>query len=249
MFFRRRLALKNPPQPVIECFVRHCSYSSASAHKKRPVYYSKEGCYRNLLATSDARVHFTHFLDNAIPCTLKSEHFLKGSAIEIQEGTEAGSFLKMIEYVGKLDLHSDTIVYFLEDDYLHKPGWVDILFEGFSLSADYITLYDHRDKYTMYPKLLSKIFVTPSCHWRTTPSTTNTYAMRFSTLIEDFSFHRRFSLGRKVTADHNKFIFLRKKGRALLSPMPGWSTHADPEHLSPCIDWKPYFEGGALCTR
>lgn len=243
-FFRRTTAINNPPQPQIEVFVRHCTYSSVSAHKKRPFSFSKEGCYRNLLSTADARVHFTHFLDVANG----GEHFLK-KAIEISEGTEAGSFLRMLDYVEKLDLHPDTIVYFLEDDYLHKPGWVNILFEGFSLNADYVTLYDHRDKYTMYPKLQSKIYATASCHWRTTPSTTNTYAMRFSKLLEDFSIHRRFSIGRKVTADHNKFCFLGKKGRALISSIPGWSTHADPEFASPCIDWEPYFQGGVLCNQ
>ncbi len=242
--FKWKPVLKGPLQQVIEVFVRHCVHSSLSAHKKRPREFSKEVCYQNLIQTSDERVHLTHFLD-----IRDGDHFLKGKAIHIQEGTESGSFLRMLEYVEKLDLHPDTIVYFLEDDYLHRPGWIDVLFEGFSLAADYVTLYDHKDKYTMYPKLFSKIFITPSCHWRTTPSTTNTYAMRFSTLKQDSSAHRSFSLGRKVTADHNKFCFLGKKGRTLISPMPGWSTHADPEFLSPCIDWEQFFDGGVLCKH
>ncbi len=245
IFFRKKPTPKKPPEPVIEVFVRHCTYSSISANKKRPLHFSKEVCHRNLLSTADSRVSFTYFLDTAT----EGDHFLKGKAIEIREGTESGSFLNMLEFVKNLDLSPDTIVYFLEDDYIHRPGWVDILFEGFSLPVDYVTLYDHRDKYTAYPKLQSKIFTTPSCHWRTTPSTTNTYAMRFSTLKEDFEIHRRFSLARKVTADHDKFCFLGKKGRGLISPMPGWSTHADPEHLSPCIPWESILERSHLCTH
>lgn len=233
MFFFRRKNFKGPPQPIIEVFVRHCNYSAASAHKKRPENFSREACHRNLLSTKDARVHLTYFLDIA----REGDHFIQPEAIQIQEGTEAGSFLKMLEYVAKLDLHPDTIIYFLEDDYLHRPGWVDILFEGFLTDADYVTLYDHRDKYTHYPKLKSKILITPSCHWRTTPSTTNTYAMRFSTLKQDLSIHRRFSLGRKITADHDKFCFLEKRGAVLISSIPGWSTHLDIEFISPCIDW------------
>jgi glycosyltransferase involved in cell wall biosynthesis len=228
MFFRKRQVPKSPPQPIVEVFVRHATYSSASAHKKRPPHFSREACHRNLLATAKDRAH-------------GGDHFLKGKAIEIQEGSEARSFLRQLNFVKDLPLHPDTIVYFLEDDYLHRPGWVDVLFEGFSLGADYVTLYDHRDKYTMYPKLRSQIFATPSCHWRTTPSTTNTYAMRFSTLLEDFLIHRRFSLARNITADHDKFCFLGKKGRVLISSMPGFSTHADPEFVSPCIDWEPYY--------
>ncbi len=232
--FKWKALPKLAVEPVVEVFVRHCNYSSASAHKKRPMGFSKEACHQNLLETAlSDQVRFTYFLDVA----KEGEHFLKGKAIEMREGTEAGSFLRMLEYVEKLDLRPDTIVYFLEDDYLHQPGWVNVLFEGFSLDADYVTLYDHADKYTSYPKLFSKIFITPSCHWRTTPSTTNTYAMRFRTLKADYEAHRRFSLGRKVSADHDKFCFLTKKGRVLISSMPGFSTHAEPEYFSPCIDW------------
>ncbi len=229
---------KGPPQPKIEVFVRHAVYSSVSAHKKRLPGFTREACHRNLLKTADSRINFTFFLDTATP----GDHFIKDSAIQTQEGTEAGSFLRMLDHVEKLDLHPNTIVYFLEDDYLHRPGWVDILFEGFSLEADYVTLYDHQDKYTMYPKLTSQIFATKSCHWRVTPSTTNTYAMKFRTLIESMAIHRRFSEGRKISADHDKFCCLGKKGAKLISSMPGWSTHVDPEHISPCIDWEPFLK-------
>lgn len=239
MFFRRKKQLlPHPPEPIIYCFVRHATYSSASNHKKRPANFSHEACHENLLATSDSRVKFTYLLD-----ALKDQdHFIKSKAIPIKEGIEAGSFLRLIEHVKTLDLAPNTIIYFLEDDYVHREGWVDALFEAFSLETDYVTLYDHSDKYTAYPNLQSKLFVTKSCHWRSTPSTTNTYAMRFSTLKEDISIHRRFSLNRKVSADHDKFVFLEKKGRTLISAVPGFSTHADPEFLSPCIDWSNYFK-------
>ena len=58
-------------------------------------------------------------------------------------------------------MHDQTIVYFLEDDYLHRAGWADILLEAFTLDqADYVTLFDHQDKYTapMYENLQSRIF-------------------------------------------------------------------------------------------
>lgn len=230
MIFFKKKYRKGPPQPTIEVFVRHCLFSDASAHKQRPPSFSHEACHHNLIQTSDERVRFTYFLDTA----RKGTHFIqKEPHIEICEGTEAGSFLRMIERVESLDLHPDTIVYFLEDDYLHKPGWIDVLLEGFSLPADYVTLYDHRDKYVDYPKLTSQIFVTPSCHWRTTPSTTNTFATRFGTFVQDRSIHRRFSLNRKITADHDKFCCLVRKGAMLISSIPGWSTHAEPDYFSP----------------
>jgi hypothetical protein len=229
MFFWKRKTPWIPPQPLIHVFVRYCNYSSVSFHKKRPCWFSKEACHRNLLETSDERVKFTYFLDTASV----GDHFIQGQAIEIKEGTEAGSFLRMLDFVEKLPLHPETIIYFLEDDYLHAKGWVDVLFEGFSLDADYVTLYDHKDKYLNYPTLRSQILLTPSTHWRTTPSTTNTYAMRFKTLQKHLPIHRRFSEGRKISADHEKFCCLGRKGSKLISPIPGWSTHADVDFESP----------------
>lgn len=242
MFWKRKVP-PGPPQPTIEVFVRHAIYSSVSAHKERFPRFSREICHQNLLKTSDDRVHITAFLD-----TFHSgAHFLT-KYIEIKAGTEASSFLQMLDYVERLDLHPDTLIYFLEDDYLHRPGWIDILFEGFSTGADYVTLYDHNDKYTAYPDLRSKIYATASCHWRTTPSTTNTYAMRFRTLKEHLAIHKKFSLGRKITADHDKFCYLAKKGAMLVSSIPGWSTHAEPKYASPTIDWEAFFKE-SLCTH
>lgn len=232
----------------IQLFSRHCLFSDASAHKKRLPHFNREDCYRNLLETTDPeRVDITFFLDTAKGP--RSSHFLKNETrypvLEINAGTEAQSFLMMMAYVEKLDLPDETILYFLEDDYLHRHCWVDILHEGFQLNPDYVTLYDHRDKYhlPMYRNLTSKISFTQSCHWRTTPSTTNTFATRFGTLKKDLAIHRRFSLNRKITADHDKFLALQKRGATLISPLPGWSTHAcEPNVIAPCFNWGQYFK-------
>ncbi len=233
MWFSRRKHHAGPPQLHIEVLVRHCIFSKASAHKKRPEGFSREACHHNLKQTADSRVHFTFFLD----APTGGEHFIqKEPHILWKEGTEAGSFLRLLDYVEGLDLHPDTIIYLVEDDYLHKAGWVDILFEGFSLPIDYVTLFDHRDKYMHYPHLRSQIFVTSSCHWRTTPSTTNTFAARLGTLKQDIRIHRQFSQKRKITADHDKFCKLGKQGAILISSIPGWSTHAEPEFGSPFFE-------------
>lgn len=190
----------------------------------------------------EKEVDLTFFLDTFYQ--KEDPHFLleqkKYPVIEIKEGSEAGSFLKMVDHVAKQGFDGDTIIYFLEDDYLHRPGWIDILKEGFTLPADYVTLYDHRDKYFLpnYHDLQAKIYHTQSCHWRTTPSTTNTYAMRYKTFLRDIEIHRAFSLGRKISADHEKFCLLKERGAILISSMPGWSTHAEPEFASPCFDWE-----------
>jgi hypothetical protein len=238
-----------PPPPSsgrIEVFVRHCLFSAASRHKQRLVGFSHEKCHRNLLATIDRqKANLTFFLDRYPQRASLEGHFLQGqkNLIEVCEGSEAGSFLRLLDVVGSLNLSDETILYFVEDDYLHRPGWVDILLEGFTLpDVAYVTLYDHRDKYFAadYRKLRSHLFVTRSCHWRTTPSTTQTFAVRKGTLWEDLNIHRRYSKGLKVSQDHRKFCHLQRKGRRLISSIPGWATHAEPDFASPCISWGPF---------
>ena len=203
--------------PTIQVFVRHCYYSAASAHKGRFPGFSREKCYHNLIRTMNGSVGMTFFLDTS---HAEGEHFLKAQnhypVVEFQAGCEAVSFLKMLDYAVKQDFHPDTIIYFLEDDYIHKPQWTKILQEGIDLPAvDYVTLFDHKDKYFPdYQNLKSTIFHSESCHWRTTPSTTNTYAMRFKTLKKHVEVHRHYSLDRKITADHDKFCALAQLGLA-----------------------------------
>lgn len=228
----------------IELFVRHCHFSTISAHKKRLPSISRELCFENLMRTTEsAPVNVTILLDTFRP--MATPHFVKLQnkfpVIEISEGTEAGSFLRLLDHVSALDLHPETIVYFLEDDYLHRSGWVEVLQEGFTIpQADYVTLYDHRDKYfhPNYETLQSQIFHTASCHWRTTPSTTNTFAMRFKTLMRDLDVQRSFSQNVAISRDHDKFCALRDQGKVLISSIPGWSTHTEEEFASPCVDWE-----------
>jgi hypothetical protein len=235
-----------PNSGKIEVFVRHCPLSSASRHKKRFAEFSPKACFHNLLETMDpAKANLTFFLDAPQSSSGSHHHFVKEQTrypvVEIEAGSEASSFLKLLDMTEKLNLHPDTIVYFLEDDYLHRPGWTDILLEGFSIpKIDYVTLYDHRDKYVFpeYKKLASRIFATSSCHWRTTPSTTNTFAMRYKALLKHLPIHRRFSENRQISADHEKFCLLGKLGAVLISSIPGYSTHCEPEFASPCHNWQ-----------
>lgn len=235
-------------QPSIEVFVRHCHYSKASAHKERFKTFSKQKCFQNLIqTTANDSVNITFFLDTFYPTD--QEHFLKNEkrypVIEMSAGTEASSFLSMLDYVSAQKYSPETIIYFLEDDYVHKPNWVKVLKEGFTIpKVSYVTLFDHRDKYFLpsYQGLKSQLFHTDTCHWRQTPSTTNTYAMQFKTLLKSLDVHRSFSTDRKITADHDKFCSLAEMGEMLISSIPGWATHVEPEFVSPCADWEKILE-------
>jgi len=146
-----------------------------------------------------------------------------------------------LKYIQTQNHSAEDIIYFLEDDYVHRPNWDKILMEGFELGVDYVTLYDHGDKYMeFYSEFRTKVLHSKSSHWMATPSTTNTFAVKFSTLMKDFSVHHKYSTGVEPSADHQKFIDLSKKGRVLISSIPGYSTHCQADLLSPCIDWKEF---------
>ncbi|MCX6990840.1 MAG: hypothetical protein NTX49_07260 [Chlamydiae bacterium] len=240
---RNVLSSKDHKAPI-EIFVRHCHFSDVSAHKKRPKGFSREKCHKNFLSSIEGQpgVNVTFFLDTFYP--MEKRHFILDQdlypVVQMSEGREGGSFCFMLEYVLSRKFSPDTIIYFLEDDYLHRNGWVDVLREGIDLlGIDYVTLYDHRDKYFLesYKGLKLELFLSKSAHFRTTPSTTNTYAMKFATLQRDKEIHFAFSRGKKITEDHAKFLNLSAKGARLISPIPGWSCHMEPEYMSPCIDW------------
>jgi len=227
----------------IKIFVRHCNFSSNSVGKSRPEWFSRENCWTNLKQTSDLNTEINVMFDG----TPNKEHFLFGdkegyNLICKHGGDDARSFLNLLEYVHEQNIDDNTILYFLEDDYYHKSGWTDIMREGFKfIGVDYITLYDCSDKYwlPMYDQLQSKIIATPSSHWRTTPSTTNTYAMLASTFKKHYNIHKEYcDLEKGYTRDHDKFLRLWNEGSNLISCLPGYSTHCETEYLSPCINWK-----------
>ena len=228
---------------MIHIFQRHCNTSSNSTGKIRPDWFSREGCFKNLLSTIDGYRDITlTVMFDGVP---SDDHFINKYNCKkvLQEGgTDGHSFLNVVDYVKELDLDENDIVYFLEDDYMHVPGWVDVMREGFeSLIVDYITLYDHKDKYFLpgYETLQSKIIATKSVHWRTTPSTTNTYACKFKTFLEHINIHRDYcDLVKGYTRDHDKFIKLWESGSNLISSIPGYSTHVETLYLSPVVDWE-----------
>lgn len=160
----------------------------------------------------------------------------------IKCGSETDSFLQTLDIVQSRNFDDEQIIYFLEDDYLHRPGWCDIMLEGFIINASYATLYDF--DFFIAKGYLSEIFVTPSLHWRAVPATTNTYYCRYKTLLEELEIHQKYSIqgikeqeGFHYSKDYDKFWELQKQHKYIISPIPGWSTHCDANHLSPVIEW------------
>ena len=227
---------------MIRLFQLHCNFSELSQNKLRPEWFNREKIFDSLMLTLDERVEYTAFHDSGNG-EIK-DHFLQNKNVnKISEkgGSGAQMFVNLLNHVIKQDYNDNDIIYFLEDDYLHKPGWINVLLDGFKyINADYYTLYDHPNKY--YPELIDKfstsLFVTPTAHWRTTMSTTNTYACEFKTLKKHFNIHiQHCDLEAKWVKDHDKFTHLWNIGSNLISCVPGYSSHIEENMLSPITDW------------
>lgn len=223
---------------MIHIINRHCEFSEISKTKKRPDWFSRRKCFFNLIDTIDSVDCFLHILfDGNI-----ENHFLKEYGypiVNINAGTGSKSFLLAIDYALSLDIKDDDIIYFIEDDYMHRKNWHQILEEGIKLNQNgYVSLYDHADKYSlMYTNLTSQIIAGKLSHWRTTPSTTDTFAIRKKILEENRELIESFSKELSYSLDHKRCQALWENGIPLITSIPGYSTHCEPEYLSPTIDW------------
>ena len=230
----------------IEVFIRHCYYSKIQElpDRIRPSWFNKIKVFENFKNTLNPDlINYTIVYDEFYG-SIDKTFLAKEKNVEIIKcGNECDSFLKTLEIIQSKNLSDDTIVYLLEDDYLHRPGWSEVMLEGFEINSHYLTLYDF--DFFIAKGWLCEIFTTPSSHWRAVPATTQSFACRYKTLIEDLKIHQKHSIngvkeeeGFHFSKDYDKFWELQKQERYLISPMPGWSTHCDENHISPIIDWK-----------
>lgn len=212
---------------------------------------TKEHCLTNCLAVFGTG-NVTVFADNCGPETLEMVLSKGINPIEIKLGN-AMSWRHIVGYA--LDTYTDNqAVYLLEDDYLHLPVSPVALLEGLEM-ADYVTLYDHPDKYqndggNPYVELggeRSRVLLSGTTHWKTTNSTTMTFAARVKTLKEDQAIWWEFT-SKGFPNDFGAFQHLQGLGdwqnrifgkkRVLISSIPGLSTHCETAWLSPLVDWE-----------
>lgn len=139
------------------------------------------------------------------------------------------------------------IIYFVEDDYLHKAGSPQALLEGFLIGRQFmpykktvVTLYDHPDRYTRTDDadaFDTKIFLGSQGYWRTAESTTCTWA----TTAQHYKDSIYQSAREFLLDDRGFFRRLFLTGHRLIQPMTGYSTHCHLPYLSPYVDWESYF--------
>jgi len=135
----------------------------------------------------------------------------------------------------------------IKPDYIHKQNSPAILEEGFNLGASFVALYDHPDKY-MDPRdggnpyceggaEDTRVYLTDSCHWKITNSTTMTFASKVNTLKRIESNLRKWTNMGHYPQDFQMFIEFQTNNELLITPIPGYSTHGETAWLSPLTDW------------
>lgn len=204
---------------------------------KRPNYFDKWRCLENFLFVfKDHDISLiADGVDDLVWQKLQSIDF----DLDLHRtsfGHNAGSFLYSLDLACKMA--DETIVYFVEDDYVHHEGADIILEQGIERSA-YVSLYDHPDKYWGDNAFkVCNVFITNDCHWRTTSSTTMTFASTVRHLKEDRSVFQQWCGGPdNWTHDFQLFTELADK-KGLVTPMPGYASHMDTWVIAKLVDWK-----------
>lgn len=162
-------------------------------------------------------------------CEPKTLQMLSGSGlpVTVTDKGNAGS-LRVALNLALEECSEDETVYFCEDDYLHLPKAPVALAEGIR-RADYVTLYDHPDKYTHFYDggEISKVIKTASSHWRYTASTCMTFATKPKILRADMPIWEEFT---SEDHPHDHFIFKKlfeQSRRRLAVCIPGLACHTD----------------------
>lgn len=221
--------------------------SDAGYNKIKPEYINNEACLKNAIKIFPWEEHdWSIIADNISKETndMIQKYIPRNYIDYVSVGNGAGTFnLALDEALGYDD---ETIIYFIENDYLHKPNSDKIIIEGLQLGAPFVTLYDHPDKY-MDPSIGgnpfcqggaedTRVYLSESCHWKLTNATTMTFASTVKTLKRTESTLRKWTQG-SYPEDFKMFLDLRDQNELLISSIPGYSTHGETAWLTPLTDW------------
>lgn len=137
----------------------------------------------------------------------------------------------------------DDYYLFQECDYLYVPNAGKKMIEACDV-FDFITPYDHPDKYKgeLIPEK-KDIRVVGNHHWRLTDSTTSTFMARGDMVRKELDRFKQWGW-----EDHKRWLDFNNHGYQLWSPMPSLATHMVEEFMAPCVDWDSLMDE-YLCNR
>ena len=225
--------------------------SGAAVTKPRPAWFDKRACFLNFVDVFGTKNVFVvadgvgqetaAWLATIVPdCQIVRTEYKSG----------AFSFLHAARMATRFP--DDTKIALVEDDYVWTHDAKACLSEALDIAA-YATPYDAGDKYvdagTVGPDgcignpLISgrseatRVYLTKSCHWKETNSTTMTFAAKAGTIRADLDVYNAFC-GTGFPFDFAMFRhLLTTKGRTLVSPIPSRATHCEAAYLAPLVDW------------
>ena len=219
--------------------------------KEKPEYINNENCLNNFRSVFHRHIENIYVIaDNCGEDTLRMiRKYVPDRVREVSIGHGAGTFNLALDMAIKEN--DDEIVYFVENDYLHLPNSDKIIEEGLGLGFSFVSLYDHPDKYKEpenggNPYCSggaedTRVYLTESCHWKMTNSTTMTFASKASTIKRTEKIMRKWTNGTHPH-DFSMFIDLKNNNELLITPIPGYSAHGLVGYLSPLIDWESKIE-------
>jgi hypothetical protein len=220
--------------------------SDSGYNKVKPNYIDNEKCLKNASEVLEGAIF--HIIADNISSNTESmiqKYLTRDSIIHAKKGNGAATFNMALDKA--LTYDDDEMIYFIENDYLHKPGSLKVLKEGLSLGASFVSLYDHPDKYISPDKggnpycaggaEDTRVYLTDSCHWKITNSTTMTFAAKVSTLKRTESILRKHT-SKTHPNDFQMFMELREKNELLITSIPGYSTHGETAYLTPLTEWQ-----------
>ena len=220
--------------------------SDSGYNKIKPDYINNENCLANATKEFDDSI-WSVIADNVSADTnnMIQKYVTRNCILYTEKGNGAATFNLALDEA--LTYDDDEIIYFIENDYLHKPGSQKIIQEAFELGASFVSLYDHPDKYMVPSKggnpyceggaEDTRVYLTDSCHWKITNSTTMTFAAKVSTLKRTEETLRKWT-SESHPNDFQMFLDLRAQKELLITPLPGYATHGETAWLSPLNNWK-----------
>ena len=218
----------------------------AGMSKKKISNATKQYCLQNAIEVFGAD-NITIMGDRLNDETRKFVEELGLRLLLVDNGSGSGTFRDALDQAIK-ENDDNTMVYLLEDDFLHLNGAHRKLVEVLGAYDCYATLYDHPDKYINATEggnpfiegggEDTKLFKTETSHWKITNSTVMSFAARVGRLKQDHHLLMKYSEGH-ITDSFRFFCELRQmKGIPVVSSVPGCSTHCEETWLSPFTNWE-----------
>ena len=250
--------------PTVHILFRACDVVNAVNKNPRPFDLDKASlikiCFLSLYESAQQIPHrFVVIGDKLSPAMMD---FFAQYKLELSNG-DYGNDESIRETLRRArTLPENDWVYFCEDDYLHVPQAMKIIYNCILTKDEMLgrerRLYnwasfldlrskdfvihpaDYPDRYKAKYRRFSLITHNADCHWRQVTDTTFTFLMKVATvkkrsaLLESASHKANDRLLSKRL--YGKYYFGSKA--LCMSPVPGLATHMHLDTMSPLVDWK-----------